>query len=74
MSDGKPYVTQGVGQCDTNDCHFQASICLSDQIRDPLYLCLQPMSPVDSIGKFFGERLVTSQYHPGPRLMPGMQL
>lgn len=32
-----------------------------------------PVSPVDSIGKFIGERLVTPQC-PGPRLMPGMQL
>lgn len=55
-------------------CHFRTSICLSDQIRAPLHLCLQPVSPVDSIGKFIGERLVTSQCHPGPRLMPGMQL
>lgn len=33
-----------------------------------------PVSPIDSIGKFIGEKLVASQCRPGPRLMSGMQL
>lgn len=72
MPDGYPCVTQDVGQYDTNDrVSFGLPSVRPDQ--SSFVSVPAPVSPVDSIGKFIGERLVTPQC-PGPRLMPGMQL
>lgn len=60
---------QEVGQYDTNDC-VTLGLHLSVRPDQSSFASVPPapVSPVDSIGKFIGERLVTSQCRPGPRL------